>query len=177
MHFDPALLNGHKPSQFPNGLVRKKLSLNALSTGPLSVLLPLPYPRVESAVVSAWAVLLKSYYSHDPISFLKFGVPRAHMSPDEAREPEPISLQLQSEWNASDLQEAISQETSSPLASNQGHSDNPERFAVWVANEEDIPTNAQCEQEILDLTNASQVSFDWKGIELSTDLFRYVFCW
>ncbi|KAJ5628000.1 acetyl-CoA synthetase-like protein [Penicillium lividum] len=156
MHFDPAVLNGQESSECPDNLARKKLSSNVISAGPISVLLPLTSSRAEYAVLSAWTVLLKSYYSHDPVSFLRFGGTWTHRSPSEVGEPESISVHLQSEWSALDLQEALYQRADSLSASDQGHSDDSDRYAVWLANAEDIPTD-ECQQEIFDLGKASEI--------------------
>jgi hypothetical protein len=138
MHFNIPTSNGQGPSQCLENLGKKEPLLDVLSAGPISVLLPLPYSRAESAVLSAWTVLLKSYYSHNPISFLKFGRKGAHRSPDQAGKPEPISIDLQSEWSAADLQEVLSQHLDSPSASGQETADGLDRYAVWLANEEDM---------------------------------------
>ncbi|KAJ5921745.1 acetyl-CoA synthetase-like protein [Penicillium verhagenii] len=143
-------------SECSDNLGRKDSSVDVLSAGPISVLLPLPCLRAESAILSAWTVLLNGYYSQNPVSFLRLGRPGTHGSPREAGKLESISVDLQPNWNAVDLQKILHQCAESPSATDQEIGDNSDRYAVWFANEEDIPAD-EGRQEICGLEKASEI--------------------
>lgn len=174
MNFDNPPLNEQGSSECPEKLARKEPSLDVLSAGPISVLLPLPCSRAESAILSAWTLLLKSYYSQNSVAFLKLGGKGTHRSPSEAGKPESISVDLQSEWSAMDLQEVLCQRLDSPSASGQGTGDDSGRYAVWLANEEDMLTD-ECRQEICNLGKAFDVGLCRIGTRTNANLTRYTF--
>ncbi|KAJ5449567.1 acetyl-CoA synthetase-like protein [Penicillium daleae] len=155
MNFDLPASNGPEPCEFPDKLRSEKPSLNVLSTDPVSALLPLSWLEAESAILSAWTVLLNSYYNHNPVSFLRFGGIGTHRSPIESGKPESISVDLQSEWNAVDLQGVLSEHVYSPSPSDQGTSDYSDRYAVWLVNQENLPAY-ECGEEIIHLEKASK---------------------
>lgn len=165
MNFDLPASNGPEPCEFPDKLRSEKPSLNVLSTDPVSALLPLSWLEAESAILSAWTVLLNSYYNHNPVSFLRFGGIGTHRSPIESGKPESISVDLQSEWNAVDLQGVLSEHLYSPSPSDQGTSDYSDRYAVWLVNQEDLPAY-ECGEEIIHLEKASKVCFCQNGLEI-----------
>ena len=76
-----------------------------LSACPSSVTLSLPYSVKETAVLSAWTVLLHGYYNQTQVSFLKF----AAGDSGEQKDPETVSIILQRGWNAINLQDALNQ--------------------------------------------------------------------
>lgn len=59
----------------------------------------------ETAVLSAWTVLLHGYYNQTHISFLKFPTGDS----GDQKEPEIVSISLQLDWTTIDLQDALSQ--------------------------------------------------------------------
>lgn len=156
MHFYPAASNAPELSNGPNELERKDPSFDVLVAGPIAVLLPLPCSKAESAILSAWTVLLKGYYSHNPVSFLRVGRTWTHWSSSEAGKLESISVDFQSEWKAVDLQEVLYQRAGSLSASDPGTNDDSDLYAVWFANE-DISAD-ECRQEIWKLEEASEAS-------------------
>ena len=76
-----------------------------LSACPNSVTLSLPYTVRETAVLSAWTVLLHGYYNQTQVSFLKV----AAGDSGEQKDPETVSINLQWGWNAINLQDALNQ--------------------------------------------------------------------
>ncbi|KAJ5766160.1 acetyl-CoA synthetase-like protein [Penicillium nucicola] len=143
-------------SDCPDNLGKKDHSPDVLSITPISMPLPLPRSKAESAILVAWTVLLKGYYSHNPVSFKSFGRTGTRRSPAEAAKPETISVELESEWNVLDLQEALYQRKNSQSALDKGISEGLERYAVWLAHEEAIPVN-EVPEEIFNLEKVSKV--------------------
>ena len=134
-----------------------------LSSHSLSVFLPLPPPKAGSAILSAWAVVLKGYYSLNPVSFLKFDINKTDRSLHEPPKSELISVDLQPEWNAVDLQKALDQHIDNSSASERDVCDNSGQRGVWLADED--VSAAECEEKTNDLQRMSEVS-------LSIDLQR-----
>lgn len=152
MRFDPAASDRRNPSETTSdNLENKSYSFNGLSAGSIAVPFPLSWSRTEFAVLSAWTVLLKGYYGQDPVSFLSMGRAQTSSSSSEAMKLESISVELQPEWCALDLQKVLSQCTDSTEA-NHAITDGSHCSAVWFANEAD-----EFPHEIGDLEKASKV--------------------
>ena len=103
-----------------------------LSACPNSVTLSLPYTVRETAVLSAWTVLLHGYYNQTQVSFLKF----AAGDSGEQKDPETVSISLQRGWNSTNLQDALNQPKGDHPSSVQVTRDDTNRSAVLFSREE-----------------------------------------
>lgn len=159
MHFQLSVSNGPLTGECSTELAEHKSSLGIGSTTPISVSLPLPYPRAESALLSAWAVLLKGYYTNQTLSFLQFTNTNTDGSSRESFKSESISIDLDSGWSAMDLERNLVQCRYSlpPSGESPGVESNP--YVVFFVKQEDNVSADGCERKICNLVSASQVSY------------------
>ncbi|KAJ5727052.1 acetyl-CoA synthetase-like protein [Penicillium malachiteum] len=159
MHFQLPVSNGLVTCECSTELAEHKSSLDIGSTTPISVFLPLSYLRAESALLSAWAVLMKGYYMKQTVSFLQFTKTDTDESPRETFKSESISIDLDWRWRE-----------------NAGVESNP--YAVCFLKQEDNASANEREREICDLVNASQVCLllvaKWtEGERISLNILSY----